>query len=189
MIVREVKKKHPKGTLVDIGCGPGHLITAIAKSLPNLRIVGVDISEEMLKVARNSLASSVLDKRIEYRQGDVQKLPFEDNAIDFAVSTLSLHHWPDPDIALQEIYRVLRPEGQFLIFDLRRDSRRLFYWLLRLATKFIVPAPLRSIGEPLGSALSSYTFAEADTSLSRSPFQQWKVKSGVGWMFLWGCKD
>jgi ubiquinone/menaquinone biosynthesis C-methylase UbiE len=189
MVVREVKANNPKGKVVDIGCGPGYLINAIAKALPCLHIIGVDISEEMLKVARSKSSSLDLNKRVEYRQGDIQELPFNDNTIDFVISTFSLHHWSDPSEALQEIYRVLEHKGQFIIFDLRRDSRRLFYWLIRFVTKFIVPVPIRNIGEPLGSALSSYTLAEADAILRYSPFQQWKIKSGIGWMFVWGCKD
>jgi len=189
MVVREVKANNPKGKLVDIGCGPGYLINAIAKALPCLHIIGVDISEEMLKVARSKSSSLDLNKRVEYRQGDIRELPFKDNTIDFVISTFSLHHWSDPSEALQEIYRVLENKGQFIIFDLRRDSRRLFYWLIRFVTKFIVPVPIRNIGEPLGSALSSYTLAEADAILRYSPFQQWKIKSGIGWMFVWGCKD
>jgi ubiquinone/menaquinone biosynthesis C-methylase UbiE len=189
MVAREIRGHKPKGIIIDIGCGPGYLVKVIAKSSPHLRIVGVDISEEMLKTARSNLYSSDLNKRIQYRQGDVQGLPFGNNTIDFVVSTFSLHHWSNPDEALQEIYRVLKYQGQFLIFDLRRDCRRLFYWLLRFLTKFIVPAPLRNIGEPLGSAISSYTLTEADAILLKSPFQQWETKSGIGWMFVWGCKD
>ncbi len=189
MVVREIRAHNPKGTIVDIGCGPGYLINVIAQSSPRLHIIGVDISEEMLKTARGKLCSSDLKKRIEYRRGDVQNLPFENNTIDFVVCTFSLHHWSNPDEALQEIYRVLKYQGQFLIFDLRRDCRRLFYWLLRFLTKFIVPAPLKNIGEPLGSTLSSYTLTEADAILRKSPFQQWKTKPGIGWMFVWGCKD
>ena len=69
-------------------------------------------------------------------------------------STVSLHHWQNPKQALQELYRVLRPEGQVLIFDLRRDGRKFFYWLLRFAQTFVVPVALRRISEPIGSALS-----------------------------------
>ena len=74
---------------------------------------------------------------------------------DTVVSTLSLHHWPDPKQALEEIHRVLKPGGQFLIFDLRRDARRFVYWLLRFAKIFVVPAAIRRVNEPVGSALAS----------------------------------
>ena len=188
MIVNELKKNHPKGILVDVGCGPGYLVTVITRELPHLHVIGVDIAREMIEVAAHNLSSLGLSEHVEFRQGDVQKLPFEDNAVDFVVSTLSLHHWSDPKHALQEIYRVLKPEGQFLLFDLRRDGRRFFYWLLRFAQKFIVPAALRHINEPIGSALSSYTPFELETLLSETPFQQWRIKPGIGWMFVWGCK-
>jgi len=188
MIVSELKKNHPNGIIVDVGCGPGYLVAVITRELPHLHIIGVDIAEKMIEVATHNLSSLGLSEHVEFRQGDVQKLPFEDNAVDFVVSTLSLHHWSDPKQALQEIYRVLKPEGQFLLFDLRRDSRRLFYWLLRFAQRFVVPAALRRINEPIGSALSSYTPVELEALLSETSFQKWRIKPGIGWMFVWGCK-
>ena len=188
MIASELKKHHPNGLMADIGCGPGYLIADIAKTFPHLYIIGVDIAEEMMEAATHNLSSLGFSKRVSFRQGDVQKLPFEDSAVDFVVSTLSLHHWPDPKQALEEIHRVLRPGGQFLIFDLRRDARRVFYWLLRFAKLFVVPTAIRRINEPVGSALSSYTPVESEALLSRTPFQQWRIKPGLGWMFLWGCK-
>jgi len=188
MIVAELKKHRPNGILVDVGCGPGYLVAIIEKSFPHLRIVGVDIAEEMIQLATSKLSSPSSSGRLEFRQGAVQRLPFQDDAVEFVVSTLSLHHWQNSKQALKEIYRVLKPEGQFLLFDLRRDSRRLFYWLLRFAQTFVVPAPLRRINEPTGSVLSSYTPAELEALLCETSFQEWKVKPGLGWIFVWGRK-
>ena len=188
MIVGELKRYHPKGIMVDVGCGPGYLIAVIARAFPQLHIIGVDISEEMMQVATQNLSSLGFSEQVEFRQGDVRNLPFEDNAVDFVVSTFSLHHWQDPEQALQEIYRVLKPEGQFLIFDLRRDGRRFFYWLLRFAQTFVIPGALRRINEPTGSAMSSYTPVEAEALLSVTPFRKCKIKPGPGWMFVWGHK-
>jgi SAM-dependent methyltransferase len=88
-------------------------------------------------------------------------LPFPDGNLDFVVSTLSLHHWPNPAQAFQEIYRVLKPGGQFLVFDLRRDARRFIYGIARFATAVVVPLAIRRIGEPFGSFLAAYTPGEA----------------------------
>ncbi len=161
----------------------------MAKSLPNLRLIGVDVTLEMIQQAASNMSSAQTGGRVEFRQGNVQELPFEDDAVDFVVSTFSLHHWSQPDQALREIRRVLKPKGQFLIFDLRRDARRCFYWLLSFAQTFVVPSPMRSVSEPTGSARAAYTPPEVEAFLARTPFQHYKIKSGAGWMFGWGRKD
>jgi ubiquinone/menaquinone biosynthesis C-methylase UbiE len=188
MVLRELKKRRPAGVLADVGCGPGYLIALLASSFPDLHIVGVDISEEMVKAASSNFSSPGYGKRVEFRRGDVQKLPFADDTLDFVVSTLSLHHWQDPKLALNEIHRVLKPGGQFLLFDLRRDSYRLFYWLIRFAQTFVVPAPMWQVDEPRGSVLASYTPAEMERLLAEIPLAKHEVKPGFGWMFMLGRK-
>lgn len=188
IILREIKKCRPEGTIVDIGCGPGYLIKLIAKFYSDLNIIGIDVAEAILQAARDNLDLESLGGRVKFQQGDIQKLPLEDNTVDFVVSTLSLHHWAEPSQAIIEIQRVLKPGGQFLIFDLRRDARRFFYWLIYFATNCVVPNALRQIKEPLGSVLASYKPGETKSILSQSRFQKWKVKPGFGWLFLWGQK-
>jgi ubiquinone/menaquinone biosynthesis C-methylase UbiE len=188
IIVRELKKYHPKGMLVDVGCGPGYLVAVIARAFPDLRITGSDISEEMTAKATRNLAALGFVDRVEFRQGDVQKLPFADSSVDFVISTLSLHHWSGPPRAFREIYRVLKPGGQFLVFDLRRDCRRFFYGLVWFAQTFVVPEAMRATNEPINSVLSSYTPDELAAFVATLPLKQWRVKPGWGWMFLWGQK-
>jgi ubiquinone/menaquinone biosynthesis C-methylase UbiE len=188
-IVNELKSYHPNGSLADIGCGPGYLIANIAKSLPQLFIIGVDISEDMVKKAAQNLCSLGFSEKVSFRQGDIQKLPFEANTLDFVISTLSLHHWSKPKQAIQEIYRVLKPKGQFLIFDLRRNSPKLFYWLIRFAQTFVIPSVMKRANEPTNSLLASYTSTELESFLSETSFRQWKIKPGFGWIFVWGHKD
>lgn len=192
MFVRELKKHEPKGTIVDVGCGPGYLIEEIAREIPQAHVIGVDISQEMLTTASKNLSFLGLGQRAEFRKGEAQSLPFENESIEYVVSTLSLHHWSDPSRAFQEIYRVLKPKGQFLIFDVRRDPRRLFYWLIVTATRvtplFLGTQALRRINEPLGSLLASYTAVESMVLLSTQPFARASLKGGLGWLFLCGQK-
>ena len=149
LIIVELRRCHPQGTLVDIGCGPGYLIADILRAFPKLSVIGVDIAEEMLQRAAGNLSPPAFSERVSFRQGDIHEMPFENGSIDFVVSTLSLHHWSEPSKAINEIHRVLKPERRFLLFDLRRDSPHLFYWIIRVAQIFMLPAAIRRINEPM----------------------------------------
>lgn len=188
LIVTKLTNHKPSGMLADIGCGPGYLTTLIAQKHSSLRVVGVDASEEMIRAADMNATSAGLTGQVEFRVGDVMSLPIPDSTIDFAVSTFSLHHWPDPACGLTEIHRVLKDGGQLLLFDLRRDPCRFFYWLMRFATAVVVPSTLRRINEPLGSALSSYTAREIHGLLESSPFKGCMLEGGAGWIFAWATK-
>ena len=95
------------GRILDNGCGVG----IIAQFYPQLsaRIVGVDLGRNMCVEARKGMSSVV--------QGDSQNLPFEDHAFSAVVSRSLLHHLPDPERGVKEIYRVLEPGGELIISD------------------------------------------------------------------------
>jgi ubiquinone/menaquinone biosynthesis C-methylase UbiE len=185
MIAGKLAKYQPVGTLADIGCGPGYLTTMIAQRHSQLHLIGVDLSQEMVHAGTSNADAYGLSDRVEFREGDVSSLPMPDDSLDFAITTLSLHHWSNPGHGLAEIHRVLQEGGQLLLFDLRRDPRRLFYWLLKFIQGVVVPTALRRVNEPLGSLLSSYTLDELKDLLARSPFNEWVVEGGAGWMFAW----
>jgi ubiquinone/menaquinone biosynthesis C-methylase UbiE len=186
--VRELKKHNPKGSIVDIGCGPGYLLADIGSMLPDNRLVGVDISREMVEKARANLALKGMVGRAEFRIGEAAGLPFKSASQDFLVSTLSLHHWSDPAKALEEFHRVLKPGGEALIMDLRRDSRRVFYWLMLFAKNVALRAfglgAITEIDEPLGSLLASYTVHELEAIIEGAPFVVHEVDGRLGWMYL-----
>ena len=188
MIVRKLTAYRPRGLLLDIGCGPGQLTLRIARTFPSLRVLGFDTMDEMICAATARASEETLGDRVAFRLGDVSALPLCDETVDFAVSSLSLHHWTDPANCLVEIHRVLKPGGQILLFDLRRDARRGFYWLLTFARSVVVPRALRRVNEPLGSALASYTREELDTLLAQSPFSGERIEGGLGWVFVWAEK-
>jgi len=188
IIARELASHGPSGILADIGCGPGYLATLIAQRHADLEVLGLDASDEMVKAAESQAATLGLSDRVGFRRGDAADLPLSDGALDFAVSTMSLHHWSDPRRGLAEIHRALKPGGQLLLFDLRRDSRRFVLWLLRFATGVVVPAALRRAHEPLGSLQASYSLPEAQALMAESQFKECAIDGRSAWVFIWARK-
>lgn len=121
-----VAATYPRGTLLEIGSGPGRLAVRLAREVPDLAVVGVDISDAMVERAARRAAGAGLSERVRFDVGDVGALPLSDGEFDGVVSTLSLHHWPDPVRGLSEIHRVLKPGGEARIYDLA-------HWLWRPA--------------------------------------------------------
>jgi len=113
LIVREIRKHRPTGILVDIGCGPGLLTMLIARKFPQLQVLGLDAAQEMSTTANKNAFSLGFKERVEFREGDIPSLPVPDHTLDFAVSSLSLHHWSEPERGLAEIHRVLNPGGKY----------------------------------------------------------------------------
>jgi len=109
----------PGERIVDIGCGPGFLCESMAAAVaPTGHVVGIDISEDLIKFATGQKTRDA----IEYRVGDATRLPVEAAQFDVAVCTQVLEYVADVDAALREIIRVLRPGGRAFIIDTDFDS-------------------------------------------------------------------
>ena len=185
-VAQRILRLTEKGEGADIGCGPGHLLFHLAKEAPALQLVGIDLSEEVLSQAEASAAARGLAEKVSFKQGSAQELPFSDESLDLIVSSLSLHHWSEPTKVLDEVARVLRPGGAFLIFDLRRDMAPPFYLLLWFVTRFIAPAALRQLNEPLTSRNAAYSPGEVAQLASNSSLTGWRIVTGPLWVVLEG---
>ena len=192
-VARRAAAMVPAGQAADLGCGPGYLVVKLAQVAPGLQVTGIDLAEEMLVEAEAHARRSGQD-RVAFKKGDVVQLPFPDGSLDLVVSTLSLHHWSDPVVVLDEIARVLRrpdpaagrPGGSFLVADLRRDMSAPFYMLLWFATRCVVPRALRRANEPLGSRNSAFTPEEAAQLAAQSRLAGWRVTHGPLWLTVEG---
>jgi SAM-dependent methyltransferase len=103
----------PGASVLDVGCGPGHLTRRLAAR--GFDVTGIDLDPAMIERAAAGGGGR-------YLAADAASLPFDDGAFDLAVSTLSMHHWTDAHAGLAEIGRVVRPGGQVLIWDLGRGA-------------------------------------------------------------------
>ncbi len=115
-LAADVAASTPDGaTVLDIGTGPGVLLAELATSRPDLTLIGVDLSADMISAAARNLVP--FGARASVEQADVAELPFADASVDVVVSSLSLHHWDRPREAIGELRRVLRAGGQLRIYD------------------------------------------------------------------------
>lgn len=178
-----------EGHALDMGCGPGQLVVELALASERLFVTGIDLSEEALLAARARAAGAGVAKRVDFRTSDVTDIPLPDDSLDLVVCTLSLHHWAKPVQVFNEITRVLRPGGSYVIFDLRRDMNLVAWAVIWIATKFGAPQSIRSINEPMASRDAAYTPGEAARLLLQSTLTGWEISTGPGWLIIQGSLD
>jgi len=114
------------GVALDVGTGPGQIPIKLALKLPQLEIVGIDLSEAMLAKARNAAAAAGVEGQVRFELGDARRLPFPDHHFDLVMCNSLLHHAADPLATLNELARVTGPRGALLLRDLRRPSALAF---------------------------------------------------------------
>jgi SAM-dependent methyltransferase len=118
----------PDETVLDLGSGAGFdAFLAAARVGPTGRVIGVDITPEMIEKARANGAKDGYTN-VEFRLGDIESLPVEDGSVDLVISNCVLNLVPDKPRAFREIVRVLKPGGRVAVSDLVLD-RPLPAWL------------------------------------------------------------
>jgi arsenite methyltransferase len=112
--------------VLDVGCGSGWLSRRMGRLVPEGRVVGLDVSDEMIRVARRTSADQ---DNILFITGEVAEIPWEPNFFTHVISVESAYYWPNPAAGVKEIYRVLRPGGAaWILINFYRDNPHCHQW-------------------------------------------------------------
>jgi ubiquinone/menaquinone biosynthesis C-methylase UbiE len=172
-----------QGYGLDLGTGPGYVAVQLARQRPGLHMVGLDLAAHMVRDATHLALESGLNGRNLWLQADGHHLPFADGSFDLVVSSFALHHWDDPLHVLNEVARVLAPDGRYYIGDVCREVNA-FQRLFAYASIPVISLPLgsyRGYGGYYESVRAGYTRAEAQDLLERSALPPGKVGLESTW--------
>jgi ubiquinone/menaquinone biosynthesis C-methylase UbiE len=176
-----VKRKTREERILDIGTGSGLLAIELAKTFyPEVHITGIDMSEDILKIAQRNVEISGLSHQIEFKLLSAAATSFPDGSFDIVVSNASLHHWFDPQAVFSEIKRVTVKGG----FCLIRDNMRLLPLLNPLIDMISFIKGMNEIQHDLWvkAIQASYTISELKAVLKNSDLKNSRVS--INPMFL-----
>ena len=164
---------------LEVAPGPGYLAIEMARP-GRLYVAGLDISRTFVEIARENARREGVN--VEFRHGDVAKIPWETGSFDLIVCQAAFKNFSQPLIALGEIHRVLRAGGAAVIQDLSRDASRAeigrevtrmkLSWLSAFVTKLVQGTMLRR---------RAYSPARFERLVAESPFRACEIrKDGIG---------
>lgn len=113
--IRFVKKENPN-SILDVATGTGDFAIAALKALPN-QIVGIDISEGMLEIARKKIAKKKYNTKISFQNADAENIPFDDNYFDAITVAFGVRNFENLESGLHEMLRVLSVGGMAVVLE------------------------------------------------------------------------
>ncbi|OKH22176.1 SAM-dependent methyltransferase [Hydrococcus rivularis NIES-593] len=119
---RAIELAPTKAKVLDAGTGTARIPILICQQRPDWQITAIDLAQSMLEVGKRNVEKANLGRQISLELIDAKQMPYPDEDFDAVISNSLIHHLPDPLPFLQELKRVLKPNGAILIRDLLRPS-------------------------------------------------------------------
>lgn len=138
-LVKKIKKEIDENSInniLDIATGTGDLAFALSQ-LPKTKVTGVDISVEMLNIARKKAIRR--NSQIEWMEGDSEDLPYENDQFDFVTVAFGVRNFENLNKGINEIHRVLKNNGKLYILEFSKSDRGIFSFFYNLYSKRILP--------------------------------------------------
>lgn len=163
---------------LDLGTGTGDLsIAVIRRSGPGTRMIGMDITPEMLEQGRKKLVRLGLQESIELRVGDAEHIDLPDNSVDGCCSAFTARNLTDLKQGFREMLRVVRPEGRVVCLEISHPPGKIFGALFHFY--FYKLAPL--FGSIIGKAFEEYNYLPHSLTHFPDAVRLQEIMEEVGW--------
>ena len=153
--VMRIVRRSKAHKIMDVATGTGDLAIAMAKRVDRTQILGVDLSEEMLAVARRKVEKQGLEERIMLEKGDAENLAMvSTESIDAATVAFGVRNFENIERGLSEIYRTLKPGGKLVVLEFSMPKNRLVRWVYSQYAHRLLPR----IGGMISKDKKAYTY-------------------------------
>ena len=172
-IVRRAKAR----AIMDVATGTGDLAIAMARSITEAQILGVDLSEEMLAVAQGKVERLGLAERIRLEKGDAENITMvADGAMDVVTVAFGVRNFENIERGLSEIYRTLKSGGQLVVLEFSMPRNRLIHWIYSQYAHRLLPR----IGATISKDKRAYTYLPDSVEEFPLPERFTEILHGVG---------
>ena len=175
--VMRIVRRAKAHKIMDVATGTGDLAIAMAKRVDRTQILGVDLSEEMLAVARRKVEKQGLEERIILEKGDAENLAMvTTESIDAATVAFGVRNFENIERGLGEIYRTLKPGGKLVVLEFSMPKNRLIRWIYSQYAHRLLPR----IGGMISKDKQAYTYLPDSVEEFPSPERFAQILRSVG---------
>lgn len=162
-----------KATVLDAGTGTARIPIIISQLRPQWQIIAIDMADSMLEIGQKNILDANCQEQIKLEKVDAKNLPYPPQKFDLVISNSLIHHLRDPLPFLQEIKRVLKPDGGIFFRDLfRPDSEEIIETMVRAIDPDFSPRQAQLFKDSLRAA---FTLAEIEDLIKRSGLENVKI--------------
>ncbi|MBK7505731.1 MAG: bifunctional demethylmenaquinone methyltransferase/2-methoxy-6-polyprenyl-1,4-benzoquinol methylase UbiE [Bacteroidetes bacterium] len=173
-VIQIIKKENSK-FILDIATGTGDLAIALAKT-DTTKIIGLDLSEQMLSFGREKIKNNHLDSKIEMIKGDSEHLEFPDNHFDAVTAAFGVRNFGNLNKGLAEMYRVTKKDGNIVILEFSKPSNKFFKTIYYFYFCYVLPF----IGKLISKDSRAYTYLPESVEAFPSGNEFVKILEEIG---------
>ena len=175
--VMRIVRRAKAHKIMDVATGTGDLAIAMAKRVDRTQILGVDLSEEMLAVAREKVRKQGLEERIMLEKGDAENLVMvTDESVDAVTVAFGVRNFENMEQGLRELYRTIKPGGKLVVLEFSMPKNRLVRWIYRQYAHRLLPY----VGGMISKDRRAYTYLPDSVEEFPAPERFAEILKGVG---------